>query len=44
MEDGSSQARGGIRVSAASLHHSYSNAGSKPCVRPVSQLRATQEP
>ena len=27
---GNSPARGGIRVAAAGLHHSHSNAGSKP--------------
>ena len=29
---GSSQATGQIGAAAASLHHSYSNTGSKPCV------------
>jgi len=29
---GGSQARGPIRATAASLHHSHSNTGSKPCV------------
>ena len=30
MADGGSQARGPIRATAASLHHSHSNAGSRP--------------
>ena len=30
---GGSQARGWIRATAASLHHSHSNAASKPCLR-----------
>ena len=36
---GSSQARGRIRVTAASLYHNYSNTGSKPHVRPTTQLK-----
>ena len=39
---GSSQARGGIRALAASLYHSHSNTGSKPCLRPAPQLVAKQ--
>ena len=38
---GSSQVRGRIRATAASLHHSYSNTGSKPRLRPTPQLMAT---
>ena len=38
---GGSQARGLIRAVAAGLHHSHSNAGSKPCLRPTAQLMAT---
>ena len=37
---GSSQARGAIRAAAAGLHHSHSNARSKPCLRPTPQLTA----
>ena len=37
---GSSQARDRIRAAAASLHHSHSNAGSKPHLRTVPQLVA----
>ena len=36
---GGSQARGQIRATAASLHHSYSNTGSEPCLRHTPQLR-----
>ena len=41
---GSSQARGLIRVTFASLHHSHSNATSEPCQRPTSQLTAKPHP
>ena len=41
---GGSQARGQIRDTAASLHHSHSNAGSKPHLRPTPQLTATWDP
>ena len=41
---GSSQARGRIGAIAGSLHHSHSNAGSEPCLRPTPQLMATQNP
>ena len=34
---GSSQARSQIRATAAGLHHSHSNAGSKLCLWPISQ-------
>ena len=39
-----SQARGQIRVAAASLHHSRSNTGTKPCLRPTPQLMAMPDP
>ena len=42
--DGGSQARGQIRGTAASLHHSHSNAGSKPHLPPTPQLTATVDP
>ena len=35
---GSSQARGRMGATAAGLHHSHSNAGSKPCLGPTPQL------
>ena len=38
---GSSQARGWIRAAAAGLHHSHSNEGSKPSLRPTPKLMAT---
>ena len=41
---GSSQARGGIGAVAASLHHSHSNAGSKPHLRSAPQLMAMPDP
>ena len=41
MEYGGSQARGPIRAVAASLCQSYSNARSKPSLRPTPQLTAT---
>ena len=41
---GSSQARGQIRVAAASLHHSYSNTGFEPHLGITSQLVATSDP
>ena len=37
---GSSQARGQIKAAAAGLHHSHSNAGSEPHLRPMPQLAA----
>ena len=37
---GGSQARGLIGATAADLHHSYSNAGSKPSLQPIPQLTA----
>ena len=44
MACGSSQARGWIRVTAASPCHSHSNAWSKPCLRPTPQLMAMPDP
>ena len=34
------QARSPIGATAAGLHHSNSNAGSEPCLQPISQLTA----
>ena len=44
MACGSSQARGEIVATAAVLHHSHSNMGSEPHLRPTSQLTATPDP
>jgi len=41
---GGSQARGQIRAAAAGLHHSHSNAGSEPYLRPPPQLAASPDP
>ena len=41
---GGSQARGLIRAVAAGLCHSYSNAGSEPCLQPTPPLTATLDP
>ena len=41
---GASQARGRIRAVAAGLHHSHSNTGSEPHLRPTPQLTATLDP
>ena len=41
---GGSQSRGLIRVVAAGLHHSHSNKGSEPSLRPTPQLTATLDP
>ena len=41
---GSSQARGPIGAVVPSLHHSLSNMGSKPCLRPTPQLTITPDP
>ena len=43
---GSSQARDRIGAIAAGLHHSHSHshARSKPCLQPIPQLTATQDP
>jgi len=41
---GGSQAMGWIRATAADLHHSHNNAGSKPCLWPTPQLTATLDP
>ena len=38
----SSQARGRIGATAASLHHSHSNTRSEPCLQTMPQLMATQ--
>ena len=40
---GGSQARGRIGAVAAGLHHSHSNAGSKPHLQPTPQLTATRD-
>ena len=44
MAYGSSQARGQIGATAASLYHSHSNVGSEPCLQPTPQLTATPGP
>ena len=44
LAHGGSQARGPIRAESASLHHSHSNAGSKPHLRPAPQLMAVPDP
>ena len=41
---GGSQARGQIGAIAVGLHHSHSNAGSEPHLRPIPQLKATLDP
>ena len=41
MAYGDSQARGPIGAAVAGLHHSHSNMGSEPCLRPISQSVAT---
>ena len=41
---GSSQAKGRIGATAASLHHSHRISGSEQHLRPTPQLRATQDP
>ena len=41
---GGSQPWGAIRAVAASLHHSHSNPGSEPCLRPTPQLLETPDP
>ena len=41
---GGSQARGRIGSTAASLHYSHGNAGSKPCLRPTPPLMVTPDP
>ena len=41
---GSSQARDPNRATAAGLHQSHSNAGSKPHLRPTPQLTAMPDP
>ena len=44
LASGSSQARGQIRAAAVILHHSHSNLGSEPHLRPTLQLRETPDP
>ena len=44
MAYGGSQARRRIGAVATGLHHSHSNVGSKPCLRPTPQLTATSDP
>ena len=39
-----SQAKGRNRATDASLHHSHSNAGSEPDLRPTPQLTARLDP
>ena len=41
---GGSQARDQIRATVASLHHSHSHVGSKPCLQTTPQLMATPDP
>ena len=41
---GGSQARSPIRAAAAGLHHSHSNVGPKPHLRPTPQLTAMLDP
>ena len=41
---GDSQARGPIGAVAAGLHHSHSNIGPEPHLRPTPQLTATPDP
>ena len=41
---GGSQARGRIGAVANSLHHSHSNAGSRPRLQPIPQLMAMPDP
>ena len=41
---GGSQARGQIGAAASDLHHSHSNMGSEPHLRPTPQLTATLDP
>ena len=41
---GGSQVRGRIRTTAARLHHSHSNAGSKSCLWPTPQFTAMPDP
>ena len=38
------QARSQIRAAAANLHHSHSNVGSEPCLRPIPQFMAMPDP
>ena len=43
MAYGGSQTRGRIGVVSAGLHHSHSNVGAEPPLRPTSQLTATPD-
>ena len=43
-QHGSSQARGRVRAAAMGLHHSHSNRGSEPHLRPTPQFMATPDP
>ena len=44
MANGSSQATGQIRTTAAGLHHSHSNTESLACLRPTPRLMVTPDP
>ena len=44
LAHGGSQARGRVGVTAAGLHHSHSNAGCEPGLRPTPQLMAMPDP
>ena len=44
MAYGGSQARSQIRAVAAGLHHSHSNTGSEPHLKPIPQLMASLDP
>ena len=44
MAYGGCQARGRIRATAASPHHSYSNLGSEMLLRPTAQLKSAPDP
>ena len=44
MAYGGSQARDGIGAVATGLHHSHSNARSKPGLRPIPELTAMLDP
>ena len=44
MAYGGSQTRGLMGAAAAGLHHSHSNMGSEPRLRPIPQLTTTPDP